>query len=136
MPGAPDVRCTQVSAIRERARGPFGAAAGSLRNGAVVEGVVVNDEVQLAATRSSGRSALFSRAPVVEAEALTVHFQDMNVMVQSVEQRPGQAVGTEGLGPLVEGKIRDEDRSALIALRDELEQGSTNICGVWIYAGR
>ena len=68
-------------------------------------------------------SVLFSRAAVVEAEALTVHFQDMDVMGQSVEQRPGQALGTERLGPLVEGKIRgDENRGALVALRDELEQ--------------
>ena len=50
---------------------------------------------RLAATRRSGRRALVSRAAVVEAEALTVHFQDMDVMGQSVEQRPGQALGTE-----------------------------------------
>ena len=44
-------------------------------------------------------------------------------MGQSVEQRPGQALGTERLGLLVEGKIRgDENRGALVALRDELEQ--------------
>ena len=44
-------------------------------------------------------------------------------MGQSVEQRPGQALGSERLGPLVEGKIRgDENRGALVALRDELEQ--------------
>ena len=44
-------------------------------------------------------------------------------MGQSVEQRPGQALGTERLGPFVEGKIRgDENRGALVALRDELEQ--------------
>ena len=71
----------------------------------------------------SGCSVLFSRAAVVEAEALAVHFQDMDVMGQSVEQRPGQALGTERLGPFVEGKIRgDQNRGALVALRDELEQ--------------
>ena len=38
-------------------------------------------------------------------------------MGQSVEQRPGQALGTERLGPLVEGKIRgDQNRGALVAL--------------------
>ena len=31
VPKAPDVRCTEVSAIRERARGPFGAAADTRR---------------------------------------------------------------------------------------------------------
>ena len=65
----------------------------------------------------SGCSVLFSRAAVVEAEALAVHFQDMDVMGQSVEQRPGQALGTERLGPFVEGKIRgDQNRGALVAL--------------------
>ena len=35
-----------------------------------------------------GGDAENSRAAVVEAEALAVHFQDMDVMRQSVEQRP------------------------------------------------
>ena len=47
-------------------------------------------------------------------------------MGQSVEQRPGQALGTERLGPFVEGMIRgDENRGALVALRDELERKRT-----------
>ena len=31
-------------------------------------------------------------------------------MGQSVEQRPGQALGTERLGPLVEGEIRGDQK--------------------------
>ena len=34
-------------------------------------------------------------------------------MGQSVEQRPGQALGTERLGPLVEGKIRGDERDVV-----------------------
>ena len=45
------------------------------------------------------------------------------MMGETVEQRPGQALRAERLGPFVEGKIRgDEDRRALLALRHELEQ--------------
>ena len=45
------------------------------------------------------------------------------MMGETVEQRPGQALRAERLGPFVEGKIRgDEDRRALVALRHEFEQ--------------
>ena len=47
----------------------------------------------------------FPRAAVVEAEALAVHFQDMDMMGETVEQRPGQALRAERLGPFVEGKV-------------------------------
>ena len=45
------------------------------------------------------------RAAVVEAEALAVHFQDMDMMGETVEQRPGQALRAERLGPFIEGKV-------------------------------
>ena len=41
---------------------------------------------------------------VVEAEALAVHFQDMDMMGETVEQRPGEALRAERFGPFVEGK--------------------------------
>ena len=44
-------------------------------------------------------------------------------MCQPVEQRAGQAFGTERLGPLVERQVAgDQRRAAFIALRDQLEQ--------------
>ena len=39
---------------------------------------------------------------LVETVAVAVHLQDMNVVCEPVQQRPGQALGTEHLGPLIE----------------------------------
>ena len=44
-------------------------------------------------------------------------------MGETVEQRPGRALGAEGPGPFVEGEVGGDERSApLVALRDQLEQ--------------
>ena len=44
-------------------------------------------------------------------------------MGETVEQRPGQALGAEGPGPFVEGEVGGDERGApLVALRDQLEQ--------------
>ena len=43
---------------------------------------------------------------VFEAIALAVQLQDVDVVVQSIEQRAGQPFGPEDLGPFVEGQIR------------------------------
>jgi len=42
---------------------------------------------------------------LVEAVAVTVHLKDMNVMGETVEQRPCQALGAEHLSPLIEGRL-------------------------------
>ena len=39
---------------------------------------------------------------LVETVAVAVHLQDMNVVCEPVRQRPGQALGTEHPGPLIE----------------------------------
>ena len=41
--------------------------------------------------------AVFARAAVVEAEALAVDFEDMDMMGEAVKQRPGQALRAERL---------------------------------------
>ena len=60
---------------------------------------------------------------LVETKALAVHFQDMGMMGEPVQQRPGQAFGAEHLGPLVEGKIAGQQGGAAsVALAEHLEQ--------------
>jgi hypothetical protein len=45
------------------------------------------------------------------------------VVGEPVEQRPGEALGAEGLGPFVERQVAgDQGRAALVALGDQLEQ--------------
>ena len=44
-------------------------------------------------------------------------------MGKAIEQRAGQALGTEHPGPLIEGQVAgDDDRTALVALAEDLEQ--------------
>jgi hypothetical protein len=40
---------------------------------------------------------------VLEAEAIAVHLQDVDVAGEVVEQVPGEALGAEDLAPLLEG---------------------------------
>ena len=49
---------------------------------------------------------------LAEAIAVAVHLEDADMMCQPVEQRAGQALGAEGLGPLVEGQIAGNQRGA------------------------
>ena len=54
-----------------------------------------------------------------EAEAVAVHLQDMDVMGETVEQSPGEPLGTEHRCPLVERQVAgNHRRAALVALRD------------------
>jgi len=54
---------------------------------------------------------------LTEAIAVALHLEDADVMCQPVEQRAGEALGTEGFGPLVEGQIAGDQRgAAFIAL--------------------
>ena len=46
---------------------------------------------------------------VFEAVALAVHFQDVDVVGQSVEKRACEAFGAEGTGPFIERQIRRYD---------------------------
>lgn len=44
--------------------------------------------------------------------AVAVHLDNADVMWQPVEQRAGEALGTEGLGPLIEGQTAGKQRGA------------------------
>src|SRR6266478_483387 len=58
-----------------------------------------------------------------EPIAVAVHFEDVDVVGQSVEQRTGQPLGPEHAGPLVERQIAGDDGgAALVALAEDLEQ--------------
>ena len=60
---------------------------------------------------------------LIETIALAVHFQDMDMVGQAIQQRPGQAFGAEHLRPLVEGQIAGrQDGAALVTLAEHLEQ--------------
>ena len=60
---------------------------------------------------------------VFEPEAVTVHLEDVDVMGEAIEQRASEPLGAEHSGPLVEGQVAgDDDRAALVALAEDLEQ--------------
>ena len=45
----------------------------------------------------------FSRLAPGQAIAFAIHLEDVDVVGQPVEERPGQALGSECLGPFIEG---------------------------------
>src|SRR6202163_3388112 len=58
-----------------------------------------------------------------EAIAVAIHFEDMDVVGQPIEQRAGQPLGPEQAGPLVERQIAgDEGGAAFVTLAEDLEQ--------------
>jgi hypothetical protein len=60
---------------------------------------------------------------LLEAIAVAVHLEDVDVVGEAVEQGPGQPLGGEHAGPLVEGQIAGDDGgAALVALAEDLEQ--------------
>jgi len=60
---------------------------------------------------------------VFEPEAVAVELEDVNVVGKAIEQRASQALGGEHARPFVEGQVAgDDNRAALIALAEDLEQ--------------
>jgi len=66
-------------------------------------------------------SGLFSPSTaLLQPVAFAVHFQDMNVVRQAVEERAGEAFGAEDFGPLVGRQVRsDQDRATLVAQAED-----------------
>ena len=59
----------------------------------------------------------------LEAVAVAVHLQDVNVVGESVQQRPGEPFGAEHVGPLVKGEVGgDQDGAPFVALAEDLEE--------------
>ena len=66
---------------------------------------------------------LVSLPALLEAEAIPVHLQDMDMVGEAVEESPGEPFRAKDLGPLVEGQVRgSQDRAAFIALAEDLEE--------------
>ena len=62
-------------------------------------------------------------AAVFESVTLAVELEEMNVVGEAIEQGAGKALGSEHRGPLVERQVAgDDDRAALVALAEDLEQ--------------
>ena len=59
----------------------------------------------------------------LEAVAVAVHHQDVQVVGEAVQQCPGEPFRAEDLGPLVEGKVGgDQDGAPFVALAEDLEE--------------
>ena len=60
---------------------------------------------------------------LLEAEAIPVHLQDMDMVGEAVEEGPSEVFRAKDLGPLVEGQVRRaQNRAPLVALTEDLEQ--------------
>ena len=69
------------------------------------------------------RLMLVCSPALLEAEALSVHLQDMDMVSKAGPERAGQAFRSKDLGPLVEGQVGGDQSSApLVALTEDLEQ--------------
>ena len=69
------------------------------------------------------RLMLVCSLALLEAEALSVHLQDMDMVSKAGPERAGQAFRSKDLGPLVEGQVGGDQSSApLVALTEDLEQ--------------
>src|SRR6516164_11127618 len=72
------------------------------------------------------RDATGTTLALLEAIAVGVHLEDVDVVSKPVEQSAGQALGGEHAGPLVEGQIAGDDgRSALVALAEDFEHSNS-----------
>src|SRR3712207_2340467 len=59
----------------------------------------------------------------LQAIALAVHLENVDVVGEPVEQRAGQPFGAEDARPLVERQVAgDQDRAALVTPAEDLEQ--------------
>ena len=59
----------------------------------------------------------------LEAVAVAVHLQDVDVVGEPVQQGSGEPLGSEDVGPLVEGEVGgDQDGAPFVALAEDLEE--------------
>ena len=68
----------------------------------------------------------------VKPEAFAVHFQDVDMMREAIEERPGETFRAEDRGPLIEWQVTGDERgAALIALAEHLEEQFRTDSGEW-----
>ena len=71
--------------------------------------------------RCRGFSCILPAA--LEAVAVAVHLQDVDVVGEAVKQSAGEPLGAEDVGPFVEGQVGgDQDGAPLVALAEDLEE--------------
>ena len=64
-----------------------------------------------------------SGSALLEPVALAVHFQDMDMVGDAVEERAGETLAGEHRGPFLEGQVRGHDGGAvLLAPAEDVEQ--------------
>ena len=69
---------------------------------------------------------------MLEAVAVAVHLQDVDVVGEAVQQRTGQTLRAEDLGLLVEGQVGgDQGGVPLVALAEYLEEQFRSGSGQW-----
>ena len=60
---------------------------------------------------------------MLESEAIPVHFEDVDMVSEAIEERFGKPFRAKDLGPLVEGQVGcHQDRSSLVALAESLKE--------------
>ena len=60
---------------------------------------------------------------MLEAVALAVHLQDVDLVCEAVRQRAGEALRSEHLGPLVEWEVGGhQDGARFVALAEDLKE--------------
>jgi hypothetical protein len=60
---------------------------------------------------------------LLEPIAVAVHFQDVDMVREAIEQRTGEAFGGEHARPILERKVGGDDRApSLVALAEHFEQ--------------
>ena len=77
---------------------------------------------------------LFGRVPALgpalfEPVALSVHFQDVNVVGDAVKERAREALACKDRGPFLTGQVGgDDDRPVLVAPAEDV--GQQLVCGL------
>ncbi len=57
--------------------------------------------------RAVGLGFVFAFA-LLEAKALAIHLEDMDVVCEPIEERAGETFRSEDLGPFIEGQVRGD----------------------------
>ena len=66
---------------------------------------------------------LVSLPAVLESVAVPVHFEDVDMVGETIEECSGKPFRAKDLGPLVEGQVGGyQDRASLVALAEHLEE--------------
>jgi hypothetical protein len=71
-------------------------------------------------------------ATVLEAIAVPVHFEDVDMVSETIEECSGKPLRAKDLGPLVEWQVGcHQDRSSLVALAEHLKEQLGPSLGQW-----